>query len=511
MARTTSKSRSGSRPRSARVAAVLRILPWVLARDLRALDVTVSPVSILVTYLVVVAAGVGAGVALMLPVACIVVLVIVAMLFAPAFVYNAALDRYESNRFTDVVVYIRQMLYAFSQSSKVLDSLGEVRVLFRENTRMRRTVDEAVRMIGDPSSQSTDVEADALALVEKTYPSRHVIQLHRFMLTVERVGGDFTASTNLLLDSCAAWEARTRRLRDRRRMKRRDILISLFASAGLVAFMLRILHDGAAAAATPLVAGVDTLMVIVYMLIYLRAEHRLAADLLGAHTGQDERLAVVYDKYVNYQWRHDFRASLAWSLIPLALMGWGWAQHMTVVLAVGCVLLPIMLMQHEISHRLKRRELVREIAVAFPQWLMEIALLLQTENVQVAIFRSVDDAIPVLRPALTSLRDQLSLDPTSSAPYFAFLAPFNLTDVTMSMRMLYSLSQGTSRDSNQQIATIVRNNTASLERAEDAREGAQMASMSLLFYAPSLVGSLVLLVDMTVYMVTLMAQMGGLS
>lgn len=488
-------------------------IPWLLARDLRALGQRNDPRRLLAVYALVIVALSAAGLLLMEPWPYILVLCLAGLLFAPSFLYNTVRARHEARRFTDVTVYIKQMLYAFGQSRKVLDALGEVSLLFRPGSDMRPTLDRAVMAISDPTAAKGDVEEPALRIIEEQYPSRYVTQLHRFLLTVERTGGDFTSSTKLLLDSCAAWESRTRRLQDLRRTKRRDILISLIASVALVAFMLRMLSDGEATAATPLVASVNTLMIVVCMMIYLSAERRLSGDLLAAPQADDERLATTYVRYVHYDPRRELRGSLLWSLLPLGIIAFGMWQRLTAVAVVGAVLLPVMLMQHEISHRLKRRELTREIAVAFPQWLMEIALLLQTENVQVAIFRSVDTAFPVLRPALEELREALQRDPTGTGPYFSFLETFDMPDVTMSMQMLYSLSQGTSNadTGGDQVAAIVRNNNASLDRAEDVRTANRMASMSVLFYAPTLLGSAVLLVDMSVYMVTLLSSLGGVS
>ena len=62
------------------------------------------------------------------------------------------------------------------------------------------------------------------------------------------------------------------------------------------------------------------------------------------------------------------------------------------VLVAGIVVVLFFLNQHKVGHNLAKKKVAREIEKQFPNWLMEVALLLQTDNVQMAIRKSMDSA-----------------------------------------------------------------------------------------------------------------------
>src|SRR5690606_5370238 len=66
------------------------------------------------------------------------------------------------------------------------------------------------------------------------------------------------------------------------------------------------------------------------------------------------------------------------------------------VLVAGVVVVLFFLNQHKIGHSLAMKKVAREIEKQFPNWLMEVALLLQTDNVQMSIRKSMDSAPEVL-------------------------------------------------------------------------------------------------------------------
>lgn len=486
-------------------------MPWNLRREINVLGYGFSVWRIAGIYAAIIGVMVGVGFAFKLPIVWTIPLVIAGLWFAPSLVRNSYKNRYERQRFSDVNTYVEQMLYAFKNSQRVLTTLEDVKVLFPAGA-MREAIDAAIDIITDPSAAQhhENAEEKALAIIATRYPNDHVRSLHRFMLKVESIGGHFDSSTDLLLENRAMWENRVYKLQDKRKQKRSQILGSVIASLALCLLMLYILPTQVDISQMLPVRIANVAMIVVFVRIYLAADTKLSSDLLRSTSQRDDqKLLTEYERYIHYDPRKGLRHSLLYAILPiLTIIAGALILHNTWVIVAGVALLPVMLLQHVLGHTLLRRRLKREISVAFPQWLMELALLLQSDNVQVAIFKTVDTALPVMRPELRKLRERLLADPASPAPFLEFFENFRMPEITTSMQMLYSLSIGSGGDSDQQIANIVKRNNTILDRAEDMRNDDSMSGLYTLFLLPVLLGGCVLMVDMTMFLMSFIANIG---
>jgi hypothetical protein len=487
-------------------------MPWNLSREIRLLGYGFSGKRIVLTYALIIGIMVGVGLSFKLPLLWLLPLVVAGLWYSPTLVRNAYRNKFEKQRFSDVNVYIEQMLYAFKNSQKILTALEDVRVLYPVGSAMRESMDEAIGVITDPTAVKNHESAERHALdqIEARYPNDYVRSLHRFMLKVESIGGNFDSSVELLLGNRAMWENRMHRLQDQRRQKRSQILGSVAASAALCLVLLYILPSDVDISAMTPVRIANVLMIIVFMRIYLAADTKLSSDLLRSQSYDDDRtLLKAYERYVNYDAKKGFRGSLVFAIFPVLLILVGmFVFGNTWVTTAGVVLLPVMLFQHTLGHNLLGKRLRREIGVAFPQWLMELALLLQADNVQVAIFKTTETALPVLRPELKILQERLIADPAASEPFMEFFGHFQIPEVTTSMQMLYSLSIGGGGDADEQVANIVKRNNIILDRAEQTRNDNSLSSLYTLFLLPVMLGGLVLMVDMTAFLMTFVTKMG---
>ena len=491
--------------------ALYNAMPWNLKREINVLGYDFSVWRIAGIYAAIIGVMVGVGVAFKLPLVWTIPLLIAGLWFAPTLVRNNYKNKYERQRFSDVNVYIEQSLYAFKNSQKILTTLEDVKILFPQGA-MREAIDAAIDIITDPSAAQhhENAEEKALAIIAARYPNDYVRSLHRFMLKVESIGGNFDASISLLLENRAMWENRVLKLQDLRKKKRSEILGSVGASLALCLMMLYILPAQVDISQMLPVRIANVAMIAIFVRIYLAADTKLSSDLLRSKSTEDDnQLLRDYERYVNYDPARERRKSLLYAILPALMIALGMLVfHKTWVSVAGAVLLLLMVFQHRIGHALLERRLKREISIAFPQWLMELALLLQSDNVQVAVFKTVDTALPVLRPELTKMRDALLENPAASEPFLQFFDNFHMPEITTSMQMLYSLSVGSGGDSDDQISNIVRRNNTILDRAEDMQNQDSMSSLYTLFLLPVLLGGVVLMVDMTMFLMSFITNIG---
>lgn len=486
-------------------------VPGHLKAELDAYDFGFTTKNLLSVYAITIALMALLGLIFKLPWYCLIPLFLFGCLFAPSIAYHSYKNKYEYGRFMDVNVYIEQMLYAFKNSQKILVSLNDVRVLFERGTAMRKVLDEACEIILDPNSASDNenIEEKALKVIEAKYPNDYIRSLHRFMLKVESIGGDFDSSIELLLQNREMWDLRVHTISDKRKAKRGEVLGSCLASIGMCAMMLYILPSDVDIAGMLVAQIAHVLLIGIMTAIYVKADKQLCLDLITSlHKNTDQQIIDSYYKYLNYNPAAELKKSLILAIFPAIFVIAGFFLKNTIMVLIASMFVFIMLTQHKWGHSMLGKRLRNEIIKAYPQWLMELALLLQSDNVHVALFKTVDDALPIMKPELQRMEKALLEEPNSDKPFFNFFREFNIPEVTTSMKMLYSLSIGTGGDPAEQLVHIICRNNSMLNRAEQKADDDSLASMYTLFLMPILVCGVILTIDMGMFLMSFFANVG---
>jgi hypothetical protein len=176
--------------------------------------------------------------------------------------------------------------------------------------------------------------------------------------------------------------------------------------------------------------------------------------------------------------------------------------------AAGLLLMVLMANQHKVGRHLARKNLTGSIKCAFPEWLMDMILLLQSENVQVALQKSLENAPGILARDLQLLVDRLEMEPESAEPYHTFMQEFRIPEVHAAMSMLFSLSIGNSGRAERQISELIEQNLEMLDTVEKERLHDKSSGMYLLFLAPVMTASMKLVVDMALFMLSFLSGTG---
>lgn len=258
-----------------------------------------------------------------------------------------------------------------------------------------------------------------------------------------------------------------------------------------------------------MISQVLTIVVVILDdLIFTRAQKYLAIDWLALDGQTDEADAKKIEEYYRYDERKEKRLSVVLAAVAVAGAAAAYYFGHQLMTAMALLLAALMANQHRVGRAVARKTLVRSIKCAFPGWLMDIVLLLQSENVQVALQKSQEHVPPVLRRDLDILVGQLEMEPESVLPYHRFLKSFQIPEVHSAMSMLFSVSMGNSGRADRQIGELIDRNLEMLDVAEKGRLKNLSSGMYLLFLAPVLTASLKLLVDMAVFMMTFLSGAG---
>lgn len=408
-------------------------------------------------------------------------------------------------RFFEVSSYLDTLLYSFVKEEKVVLAISDVSQTLPQGE-MKNLVDKAfdyMRLTFD----KIEVLEEALRMIEKEYPCQRIRDVHKFMTHVEYYGGEIEKPVNLLLADKGRWERRIQEAIGQRNKQFVDVILSVTASLMICGAIVHLPVMDMDISNEWFVQIFTLLVVVVNDWIVLKAQKILMVDWLTLQLTEDEEYYVKkMREFRNFDEKKQKNLSLLLGGIGVVLttcflfMGNEWF-----VLA-GLLLTLLFVNQHRVGKNIMRKNLIREVKYAFPNWLLDIVLLLQSENVQVALQKSREYVPGVLSEELYQLTERLELQPESSEPYHLFLKDFAIPEVNSAMGILYSLSIGNSGNADKQISELVEKNLALLDDTERELLKNSSSGMYLLFLLPVVVASFKLIVDM-IFMMLAFVQM----
>ncbi len=122
-----------------------------------------------------------------------------------------------------------------------------------------------------------------------------------------------------------------------------------------------------------------------------------------------------------------------------------------------------MLTQEKRKYKHARKRVLREVEKQFPEWLMNLSLQLQTDNVHVSLKKTIPDAPFILKQDLTRLVEEIEQQPNALQPYLRFMREFQIPDVLSAMKILYSMAEFGIGDMGGQIDALVQRNTVMMD------------------------------------------------
>lgn len=407
------------------------------------------------------------------------------------------------NRFFEVSLYLDTILYAFTKEEKVDRAVEDVSLTLPEGN-MKELVEKALDYIKMTFDEVQVVE-EALRMIEKEYPCQRIKDVHQFMTHVEYYGGEIEKPVNLLLADKRRWEQRIKNAIAQRNKQMMDVILSVVASL-IICGAIVYLPIGSMNISTELVVQICALIVVVIddIIIY-HAQKYLNVDWIQLQlTEDDEYYVQKMDKFLSYDEKKAKKTSYILGIIGCVLTVGSTLLKNEWLIVIMMALTLVLFQLHRIRRRMEEKILVKQIKYAFPNWLLDLVLLLQSENVQVALQKSQEHVPGVLRKELYMLTERLEMEPESSRPYHLFLKEFSIPEVHSAMGILYSLSIGNSGNADRQIGELVEKNLELLDGTETELIKNSSSGMYGLFLLPVVVASFKLIVDMLFMMLHFM-------
>lgn len=467
--------------------------------------------------------GMGAiGILFQLKAAYFTLIMVTVIIMFPTFVLMMYRQMFEQKRFADAVTYAEQVLYSFQKNRKIVSALRETAEIF-EDGKMRMAIEDAVEYLENGFEKTeAGVLREALSIIEKTFDCTKIRMVHSLLVNSEEHGGEMDTSILLLLDDIEVWKRRRYKLQAEKKASHKDNIISIVVATMLCIMALYALNS--MAAMFPNAGGVDIFseeviqvssFVFLLFLLYVlfKSFKNLTINWLKNETLYDETYIMsCYRKINDYDEGRERKKSIIISFV-LGFCAVGFLAFRHLGFGVACILMAgVMLIQHKITLNMAKRDVNDELYMELPQWLMEISLLLQNNNVQVSIIKSIDDAPPLLQVELLMLAERLELAPDELLSYVKFCKRFDVPEVQRCMKILHAISESGTGNSKVQINNLVKRVQEMQEMADNIRTKELAFQMKMLFSYPVIGATGKLLLDLSVgmfYMFSMIGSMGG--
>lgn len=449
--------------------------------------------------------------------------IMAAMIFLlPVLVLDVFLKMFEQKRFSDAATYMEQMLYSFQKSEKVLLALKETRELF-EDGQMRQVIQEAVWYIERGQAKTEEgILKEALSIIERAYSCTKLRMVHELLISAETYGGETEQSVMLLLEDLELWKRRGYQLQRDKKTSHRDNIISIVVATVLCAVALYVLDAMKGLFVTaaapfeifqvPVIQYSSLFFLLFSLFVFAKSTRNLNRNWLKEEGVREEKQVMEsYRTVMEYDERREKRKSLLWAapFLTGAAAGFLLRKEWIGILCLGIAC--FLLLQHKTGYSLAKKDVTEALYLVFPQWLMEIALLLQGNNVQVSIGKSIPAAPEILKPELEKLMERLQREPERLASYTDFCKEFDIPEAASCMKMLHAISEAGTGKAEIQIHELMKRVSEMQAKADEIRNRNISFQMKMIFAYPVIAATIKLLIDLTVGMLYMFRMLGGMG
>ena len=444
-----------------------------------------------------------------------------ALLIFPLLILAMYHRMYEQKRFGEAGQYVEQVLYCFLKNQKIYVALKECLMVFREGQMHDALLLAIAHMDEGMADSDRGILREALNYVEEAYPCGKIQTVNEFMLHVEERGGEFEASAQLLLMDTNVWQKDGYELQTQKKQRHTEVVLCILVSTVLCAVVLRSLNwagtlfPGAAAFniySYYIIQFTSTALIIFNLFVFYKSSCSLSADWLKTQAGKEDALALSgYRTVMEFDEAKERKKSLLYAA-PFFIASVPLYFFSKTVLAICCICLSIFLLfQHKIGYQLAKNTVERELYLVFPRWLMDMALLLQNNNVYVAVEKSCVTAPELLKPELLKLLARIEEHPEEVDSYTQFFQKFEIHEIASCMQMLFVVSETGNGDVKQHMENLTERIFHMQEDARKLADEHAKFKMDVIFSYPMAATCIKMAVDMTFGMVVMLAMLGNMN
>lgn len=375
------------------------------------------------------------------------------------------------SRFEDIVSYMEQVCYSFKKTPKIRLALIDAQKV--GSVQMKEILEEVI--VNIDSGLKDNIYEESLKILEEEYDCKRLRSLHKFIVKIERQGGEFESHLDLLLDDIKDWSDRTEIFRRNVEQIKRNVLISIGATCITCGFMAYLIPAEFSYTSHPLYQMSSGIMIIIMQVIYYLVYKKLNFDWLKEESNISE---VMIDKYYD-------------------LLERGNANEKNLSFV------------ERMSYKKVKKRLKNEITKAFPDWIRDTAINLQQQTVQSAIESSYSEVAYVLKRPIRKLLIDFEDYPVGIEPYDRFLNQLDVPDIHSSIKMFYCINELGKEETRKQTNAIIDRNNKLLRQAEEMKNKDRTGVAGMLTAVPMIAGVIKIVIDMVLMIIVFTSAIGS--
>jgi len=409
--------------------------------------------------------------------------------------------RFQERRFTNIVGYMEQMIYAFHKTGKIRNSLVDVDEVSTGD--IKKCTQEMIQII-DYDDSTAKIYEKAFAVIQNRYNCSRLKVLHDYLIRVEMSGGESSQSLQIILEDLRAWVERVSNYQAERANVRIKTAISILCALISCGIMVNLIpREFSDQIVEQLIYQVGTLCVLsLNVMVYMFSCSQMTMSYLDREVDNKNTYSVkVAAKFLaNWTKKNHLKTSLIKGAIMSPLVAVALYFKQPVIAGVVAMLI-LLTVTHDYSYKHRcLKKCTREIKKNFPVWLRGIVLYMQTDNVHVAIRNSYAQCPWILRPELEKFMEELVDDPITIRPYKNFLGAYDVPDLKLAVHCLYSIAVFGAQDKMSQLNYLIQQN-AKLEITEEKiRNEDNIATFSMVILLPMLLAVVKLMIDLVLFL-----------
>lgn len=430
--------------------------------------------------------------------------------FMPYIVVLKFKGDYEQIRFNDATEYMEQMLNSFHKSGKIHSALQDVYLI--ASSTMKEVIKQMILCL-EEDAKEVHLFEKCFSIMESSYDCTRMRTLHKYLIECEYTGGDSAEGLSMLLDDVRGWSERTIDYIRNRKKVRKYVSVSIFLamlSCGMITRLMPADYS-VGVIAQPLYQIGTSAALVACIIIYLVVLQRTSLSYLDLEMSKstDAYIQSRMDYLSNYSRKNQIKIMFVKALMFVPVIGGLYYIKLRWAILPTLGVLMFVILQNWLTKVAAVKAVQNELNKTFPNWIRILVLYLQSDNVHVAISKSIDSCPALLKREVSLFAQDLANNPTSMMPYKRFLASFKVPTLRLSINYLYSLAQFGTDDMISQLDYLVKLNMRLTVNEEKIRNQDALAGINLFVFAPMLVAVFKMVLDMSLFMSSFMNVMSN--
>lgn len=418
--------------------------------------------------------------------------------FVPALIRAQHMFLYQQRRFSEVDVYLHQMIYSFQRMPKISEALEDT--LKVTDGEMKACIKRAIEVMRTSGSET--ILEDSLSEIGNKYKCSRVALLHKFLINIEQKGGEYENSMSVLTKDFDRWVKRTyKNQNELRHIKNNSTIgVILCLIVCTVSVMIITLFQKNMSINVDITSQVayqvaGTVFMFLMICYYTRAQVSYKGDWLGK-ARPDEKVKKDFELAFKYDVHKIRMKGMPIVVIVSALAIISFALQYAVIGVVFFIFAVIIIFTPSMEKKSAYNRVVEDLHNGFSEWLRDVALNMQGETLQYAIESTYENCPIVMKQSLEQFIVMIEEDPSDVTPYYEFLSEFNVVDITATVHTLYSLTEVSKENVDKTINSLIEKNCELVDSYEEIKSNDKNSVMKFEQYIPNLFLGAKIAVDM---------------